>query len=65
MDIDNLKVITALASDADKARLAVEIKEIDETSGLLPFMVAASLSQCRLDIVYKLASMIRPDLLLR
>jgi hypothetical protein len=47
----------------DEVMLASELAERNEESGLLPFMYGASLSDCRLDIVYKL-TMRREDLLL-
>ena len=40
------------------------LEEIDKASGLMPFMVAASLLECGLDVVYKLAMIVRPDLFL-
>ena len=38
-----------------ETQLVDEIGEEDEESGLLPFMYAASLAKCRLDVVYQLA----------
>jgi hypothetical protein len=57
---DILNIIWILGNEM---MLTSELEERNETSGLLPFMLAGSLSQCGLDIVYEL-SMKRPDLLL-
>jgi hypothetical protein len=47
----------------DESMLASELEDRNETSGLMPFMLAGSLSQCGLDVMYVLA-MKRPDILL-
>jgi hypothetical protein len=61
LDIDALEVIQAY--NGDEMVFVSELQIAHEASGLLPFMYAASLPQCRLDLVYVLA-MKRADLLL-
>jgi hypothetical protein len=60
LDMDALDMIRAF--DDDMA-LVSELENIDDVSGLLPFMHGASLSTCTLEIMYDLA-MERVDLLL-
>ena len=57
---DVLEII--LEAFDDENELVLSLDTIDEASGLLPFMQAAALGCCALDVVYTLASN-RPDLL--
>jgi hypothetical protein len=54
LDYNTFKVIWAFGGNNMRV-LVSELEKRDETSGLLPFMYGASLSKCRLDIVYELA----------
>jgi hypothetical protein len=57
---DDLEMISLFDDDMI---LVSELEKRDKTSGLFPFMDAAKLPQCKLDVVYELAIK-RPDLLL-
>ena len=59
LDCDTLETILVFDN---KVQLITEAEEVDATSGLIPFMYAARLEECRLDVMYKLA-MQRPELL--
>jgi hypothetical protein len=59
LDFDAFKMIKSASLNVS------ELEIEDETSGLLPFMYAASLGNCGLDIVYELAMEISPSLLTR
>ena len=60
LEYDALEAMLALDVEM---RLVLELQDTSIESGLLPFMLAASLSECKLDVVYKLAAMTCPDLL--
>lgn len=53
---------TILESFDDENKIVEDLNKIDKDTGLLPLMVAASLPQCDLDMVYMIA-MKGPDLL--
>ena len=57
---DILEIIAEILDDENELLLGLERR--DKASNLLPFMQAASLADCTLDVVYMLASK-RPDLL--
>jgi hypothetical protein len=57
------KVLEVIWVLYDEVKLLAELERGDEVSGLLPCMYGASLSDCGLAVVYKLA-MKRQDLLL-
>ena len=57
------KALNAMLALDGERRFQSEVELTDKSSGLLPFMYAASLSRCSLDVVYELAMLVRPDLL--
>ena len=61
LECDALEDMLAIGTTIKK-HFYSEAEETDESSGLLPFMYAASLGGCSLEVVYKLANMIRGDL---
>ena len=59
IDHDALEIIMKYDEGAVQV---LELENRNDTSGLLPFMYGASLSNCGLDVVYELA-MMRADLI--